>query len=296
MGIVDAHHHLWDTRRLRYPLLDRIPALNRPFPVGDFEQVAAATGVDASVCVEVASAGTDGMAELTWLREQADRSSRVKAIVAWAPVERAELPEYLERMAGLNDPRIVGVRRSFEFEPPDFPSRPEVVAGVRRLTESGMSFDLVLFHPSLKAAIELVRQCPEVSFILDHLGKPPIRQRRLEPWSAQLAELADLPNVVCKVSGMTTEAEPDAWTVADLAPYFHRAVECFGWDRLLFGSDWPVCDLAGGYEQWLRAADALLTGVSSADRTKFFVSNAVRIYRLPKPGPVPLTSVHRNTA
>jgi L-fuconolactonase len=282
--IVDAHHHLWDTRRFRYPLFDRIPALNRPFPIGDFDQIASAVGVDASVCVEAASAGIDGMAELAWLRQQAGRSNRVKAIVAWAPLEQPELPDYLARIIALNDPRIVGVRRSFEFEPDDFPSRREVVAGVRRLADFGLSFDLVLFHRSLKAAIELVRQCPDVSFILDHLGKPPIRERQLRPWSSRIAELAALPNVVCKISGMTTEAEHETWTVDDLAPYFHRAVECFGWDRLLFGSDWPVCNLAGGYESWLRAADELLAGVSSADRAKFFTGNAVRIYRLPTPG------------
>ncbi len=286
MGIVDAHHHLWDTRRFRYSLFDRIPALNRPFTVDDFDQVAAAADVDASVCVEAASAGTDGMVELSWLRQQADRSSHIKAIVAWAPVEQPELPDYLARITSLNDPRIVGVRRSFEFDQPDFPSRPEVVSGVRRLAASGLSFDLVIFHPSLRAAIELVQQCPEVSFILDHLGKPPIRERQLQPWSTQIAELAALPNVVCKISGMTTEALRETWTVDDLAPYFHRTVECFGWDRLLFGSDWPVCNLAGGYYSWRRAVDALLAGVSSADRTKFFVGNSVRIYRLPTPGPV----------
>lgn len=280
MGIVDAHHHLWDTRRLRYPLFDGIPGLNRPFAAGDFDRVAAEVGVDASVCIEAASAGADGTAELTWLREQTDRSSRVKAIVAWAPLERSELPGYLARIASLNDPRIVGVRRSFEFEPPDFPRRPEVVAGVRRLAEFGLSFDLVLFHPSLPAAIDLVRQCPEVSFILDHLGKPPIRTRQLDPWRTHLVQLAAFPNVACKVSGMTTEADRDAWTIDDLAPYFYRTVECFGWDRLLFGSDWPVCNLAGGYQPWLTAVEALLAGVSSADREKFFASNAKRIYRL----------------
>jgi len=286
VGIVDAHHHLWDTRRFRYSLFERIPALNRPYPVGDFDQIATAEGVDASVCVEATSAGADGLAELAWLRQQADRSSRVTAIVAWAPVEQPELPDYLARITALSDPRIVGVRRSFEFEAYDFPSRPEVVSGVRRLAEAGLSFDLVLFHASLTAASELVAQCPQVSFILDHLGKPAIRERQLEPWSTHIAELAALPNVVCKISGMTTEAEHETWTVDDLAPYFHRAVECFGWDRLLFGSDWPVCNLAGGYDSWRRAVDALLAGVSSADRTKFFVGNAVRIYRLPTPGPI----------
>jgi len=278
--ILDAHHHLWDTRHLRYTLFDQIPALNRPFPVVDYDRVAAAAGVETSVCVEAASAGTDGMAEIAWLREQANGSTRVKALVAWAPVERPELPTYLERLANLKDRRIVGVRRSFEFEAPDFPARPETVAGVRRLAGFGWSFDLVLFHPSLKAVVELVRSCPDVSFILDHLGKPPIRERHMEPWSTQLAELASAPNVVCKVSGMATEANRGAWTVDDLRPYFNRAVECFGWDRLLFGSDWPVCNLAGGVEPWLRAADVLLAGVSKVDRDKFFVGNAIRTYRL----------------
>jgi L-fuconolactonase len=281
LRIVDAHHHLWDTRRFRYPLFERVPALNRPFPVDDFEPVATALGIEASVCVEAATAGPDGMAELRWLRDQADRSSRIKAIVAWVPVERPDLPDYLAQIASLDDPRIVGVRRSFEFDPPDFPGRPEVVAGVRRLAKAGLSFDLVLFHPALKAATELVRQCPDVSFILDHLGKPPIRERRLEPWSTQIADLAALPNVVCKVSGMTTEAEHATWTVDDLAPYFERAVDCFGCDRLLFGSDWPMCNLARGYEAWLRAAEKLLAGVSSTDRAKFFSANASRVYRLP---------------
>lgn len=280
MRILDAHHHLWDTRYLRYTLFDRIPALNRPFPVEDYDREAAATGIETSVCVEAASAGADGMAEIAWLREQANGSTRVKALVAWAPVERPELPAYLERLANLKDRRIVGVRRSFEFEPPDFPARAEIVAGVRRLASLGWSFDLVLFHPSLKAVTELVRRCPDVSFILDHLGKPPIRDGRMEPWSAQLAELASAPNVVCKVSGMTTEANRETWTVDELKPYFDRAVECFGWDRLLFGSDWPVCNLAGGFEPWRKAADVLLAGVSDVDREKFFVTNAIRTYRL----------------
>jgi L-fuconolactonase len=278
--IIDAHHHLWDTRHLRYGLFERIPALNHPFLVEDYERVAAGARIESSICVEASSAGPEGMAELAWLREQADRSSRVKGIVAWAPIERLELPVYLERIADLHDPRIVGVRRSFEFEPPDFPCRPETVSGVRRLAAFGFSFDLVLFHPSLRATIDLVRQCPEVSFILDHLAKPPIRERRLEPWSDEFAALAALPNVVCKISGMTTEADREAWIVDDLKPYFERAVECFGWDRLLFGSDWPVCDVARGIEPWLEAVTGLLDGVPPADRERFFAGNAIRVYRL----------------
>ena len=283
MEIVDAHHHLWDTRRLHYPLFKQIPALNRPFPVAAFDAVAGSMGVAASVCVEAASAGADGMAELAWLREQADQSDRVKAIVAWAPVEQPEIAAYLDRLMALDDRRIVGVRRSFEFEAPDFPSSTEVVGGVRLLGEVGLSFDLVLFPHSLRATTNLVRQCPNVSFILDHLGKPPIRYGALEPWSGDLAELAALPNVVCKLSGMSTEADRDLWTPDDLAPYWGRAVDCFGWERLLFGSDWPVCNLARGYETWLAAVEELLNGVSPTDRAKFFVGNATRVYRLAGP-------------
>lgn len=283
MEIVDAHHHLWDTRRLDYPLFAQIPALNRPFPVAAFDEVAQAMGVAASVCVEAASAGADGTAELAWLREQADQSDRIKAIVAWAPVERPEIATYLERLMALGDRRIVGIRRSFEFEPPGFPSSPDVVAGIRLLGEIGLSFDLVLFPHSLPAATTLVRQCPDTSFILDHLGKPPIRAGDLEPWWGDLARLAALPNVVCKLSGMSTEADRDLWTADDLAPYWDRAVDCFGWERLLFGSDWPVCNLARGYETWLAAVEELLAGVSPADRTKFFKGNATRIYHLDRP-------------
>ncbi len=280
MGIVDSHHHIWDTDRLRYPLFDGIPAMNRPFLVDDFERVAAKYDVETSVCVEAASAGADGLAEMDWLRAQADRSDRLKALVVWAPIEQPELPAYLDRIAGKRDARIVGVRRSFEFESPDFASRRETVAGVQRLADHGFSFDLVLFHPALPAAIELVRKCPKVQFVLDHIGKPPIRERRIEPWRSHITELASLPNVVCKISGLSTEANRESWTADDLAPYFDHAVECFGWNRVLFGSDWPVCNLAGGYERWFAAVEEMLAGVSPGDRSEFFSRTAKRIYRL----------------
>lgn len=280
MGLIDSHQHLWDTRHLRYPLFDSIPAMNRPFTVDDFEPIAVENQVEASVCVEAASAGADGWAEIAWLREQADRTVRLRAMVVWAPIERPELPAYLDRIAQLHDARIVGVRRSFEFESPDFASRPETIAGVRRLADYGLSFDLVLFHPALPAAITLVRSCPNVHFVLDHVGKPPIRDRGIEPWQSHISELASLPNIVCKISGMSTEANREHWTVDDLRPYLEHAVECFGWNRLLFGSDWPICNLAGGYNQWLDAVEVMLSGVSAADRAMFFKGNASRVYRL----------------
>ncbi|HYM51131.1 MAG TPA: amidohydrolase family protein [Candidatus Limnocylindrales bacterium] len=280
MDILDAHHHLWDPTRFRYPLFDGNPVLNRPYLARDYEAVATPLGIRRSICVETATAGAPGIEELRWHLGAVEQSRVVAGIVAWAPVESSELPAYLDEVTRVGKGRVKGIRRSFEFDPTDFPSRPEVISGVQGLAQRGWPFDLVLFRDSLPAATELVRRCPQVQFVLDHLGKPGIRDRELDPWRADLRALASLPNVVCKVSGLTTEADRASWTVDDLRPYFEHAVECFGWDRLLFGSDWPVCDLAGGYERWLEALDALLIGASGAVRDRFFRENAAHIYSL----------------
>ena len=280
MDIIDSHHHLWDTGHLQYTLFDTIPMLNRSFTQVDFDALAARHHVRRSVCVEAASAGADGLAEVRWLLDQARRSSVVERLVVWAPLDQPHLRTYLDQVAGLDDGCITGVRRSFEFEAPDFPSSNEVVAGINMLAEYGYTCDLVFYHRSLPAVVELVKACPGVQFILDHLGKPPIREARFDPWARQLAELAACPNIVCKVSGLTTEAEHQRWTRTELKPYIDHALQCYGWDRVMFGSDWPVCNLAGGFERWL---DAILWAIADAtedNKRRFFSENARRIYRL----------------
>jgi L-fuconolactonase len=219
------------------------------------------------------------MQEAKWLRRQADRSSVVKGVL-WAPVSSPDLPGYLDEVASSDDPRILGVRRSFEFEPQDFPSRPEVVDGVRRLAGYGWSFDLVLFHPLLPAAVELVQPCPEVQFVLDHLGKPSIGDAALDRWREHVARMASQPNVACKMSGLVTEADLRGWSAEMLRPYVQHAIESFGWDRLIFGSDWPPCERAGGLGRWLEAVEELVKGASTDERETFFSRNASRIYRI----------------
>lgn len=280
MQIIDAHHHLWNTSQLRYTLFDQAPALNRPYTLADFEAVAAAHSVHQSICIEAASAGADGLAETRWLLAQTAHSDLVAGLVVWAPLEQPELRTYLDQVMALGRGRIVGVRRSFEFMAPDFPRHGEVIAGVTLVGEYGLVVDLVLFHPALAATIELVRACPQVQFVLDHLGKPGIRQGLYQPWAGQIAELAALPNVACKLSGLTTEADRQHWSHADLKPYVDHVIGCFGWDRVLFGSDWPVCDLAGGYTRWLGALDWTIATAAEADKRKLFCENARRIYRL----------------
>jgi L-fuconolactonase len=283
MNIIDAHHHLWDTNALRYTLFDQVPALNRPFLLADFAAVATANGVSHSICVEAASAGADGLAETRWLVEQAANHAMIAGLVAWAPIEQSNLHSYLDEITALGQGRIVGIRRSFEFEPVDFACRPEVMAGVQLIGEYGYSLDLVLFPPALAATLELVRACPQVQFVLDHLGKPGVRRGLFHPWAEQIAELATLPQVACKLSGLTTEADHGRWQPEDLKPYLDHVITCFGWERVRFGSDWPVCELAGGYRRWLEALQWAIADATEAEKRQLFSDNARRIYRLGTP-------------
>lgn len=280
MNIIDAHHHLWDTNQLHYRLFDQVPALNRPFTLDDFIAVAAANGIHQSICVEAASAGADGLAETQWLLEQTAQSKLIAGLVVWAPLEQPNLRAYLDQVMALGQGRIVGVRRSFEFEPLDFAQRAEVIAGAQFIGEIGLPIDLVLFHHSLPAIISLVRACPETQFVLDHLGKPLVRQGLRHPWQEQITEVATYANVACKISGLTTEADHRHWTPEALKPYIDHVINSFGWDRVLFGSDWPVCDLAGGYARWLTTLWSLVVDTDEANQSKLFSENARRIYRL----------------
>ncbi len=279
MEIIDAHHHLWDTRRLQYTLFDRMPALKRPFTFKEFVAVAERNGVTGSICVEAASAGADGFAEASWLLKHS-RPGLVNGVVVWAPLERPDLAEYLDKLGEIDDGRIVGVRRAFEFEDPDFARRDAVVAGAQEVARRGLVCDLVCFHPALPAAIELVRACPAALFVLDHIGKPPIRDGMLRSWSEAIAELAALPNVLCKISGLMTEADHTGWRIADLMPCIDHAIGCFGWDRVLFGSDWPVCEVAGSYARWLDVVNWAVRDASAEQKQAFFATNARRTYRL----------------
>lgn len=172
----------------------------------------------------------------------------------------------------------MGIRRGFEHEDDDFPQRPEVIDGVRLVGSRGLVVDLVLFNRSLPATIKLVDACPQTHFVLDHLGKPSIRDRLREPWEKDFRELALRPNIACKLSGMTTEADHARWTPDDLRPYVETALESFGPHRLLYGSDWPVVNLAGGARRWLATARQLLSGLDPVSHDAIFTGNAERIY------------------
>ncbi len=279
--IIDAHVHLWDPSRFRMPWLDGLAALNRPFGPADYRAQTAGLDIAGIVYVEVAVEPVYALLEARWADAQAQDEPRLQAIVAHAPLEYGERARsYLEALVEIS-PRIKGVRRLLQDEPdPAFCLRPDFVRGVQLLAEFGLSFDICIYHPQLAAAVELVRRCPQTTFILDHIAKPGIRAGLREPWMAQMREMAALPNVACKISGVVTEAEHTRWTAADIAPYIAHALECFGAERVIFGSDWPVVLLAASHARWVETLDALTADLTLPARHKLWAENARRWYRM----------------
>ena len=178
--------------------------------------------------------------------------------------------------------RLRGIRMLIQahLDEPGWCLREAFVDGVRGLAAMDLSFDLCLYHPQLAEATELVRRCPDVRFVLDHIGKPGIAAGLTEPWRTDLAALAALPNVWCKISGAVTEADHAAWTEAEVAPYVAHALAAFGYDRCMFGGDWPVCELATRYSRWVALVDAIVAGASAAERRRLYRDTAIEFYRL----------------
>jgi L-fuconolactonase len=274
--IIDAHIHLWDPARLRYPWLGSVPAIAQCHTLDDFATATNGLTVVRRVFVQCECDPVQAREEVTWVAAM----EGIDAIVAFAPLELRKLAATeLEWLA--SQPKVRGVRRILQSESVvDFCLQPSFVEGVRALARYGFTFDLCIRRNQLEAATELVRRCPDVTFVLDHLGKPAIKDRLLEPWCAQLTQLAEQPNVVAKLSGLATEANAAAWTLEDLRPYVEHAIACFGWERVLFGGDWPVVELAGGYPRWTAAVATLIGKATPAQRRAMLYDNAARVYRL----------------
>jgi L-fuconolactonase len=278
--IVDAHVHLWEPTRFRMPWLDGNKTLNRPYSLADYREQTAGLPITAIVYLQVEVRPAYGLLEARWAAERAAEDNLIQAIVAWAPLEDGEACRtYLDALINIS-PLIKGVRRVTQGEADiEFISRPGFIQAVRMLPEFGLSCDLCIYHPQLRSAIALVRQCPDTAFVLDHIAKPDIKGHLLDPWRAQMAELASLPNVCCKISGMVTEADHAHWTADDLAPYVAHVLAVFGEDRVLYGGDWPVVLTASPYRRWADTLDALTAHLSDGAKGKLWAENARRFYR-----------------
>ena len=279
--IVDAHVHLWDPHRFRISWLDGNEVLDKPYGLAEYREQTAGLPIEAMVYLEVDVEPPYALLEAQHVARLADEEPRLQGIVAWAPLEYGERARaFLEALAGI-DPRIKGVRRILQSEPADFCLRPDFIRGVQLLPEYGFSFDICINYRQLANAISMVRECPETNFIVDHIAKPGIKDRLLDPWREQMRELAALPNVICKISGVVTEADHQTWTPEELAPYILHALEVFGEDRVAFGGDWPVVLLASDYRRWVETLDALTVDLSPSAKRKLWADNARAFYRLP---------------
>jgi L-fuconolactonase len=280
--IVDSHVHLWDPTAFRMSWLDGNDLLNRPYGLGDYDEHTRGLVIQEIVYLQVEVTPAYGLLEALWAVNRAAEDERLQAIVAWAPLEDGEpCRTYLTALREIS-PLIKGVRRVTQGEPDmHFTSRPGFIAAVRMLPEFDLSCDLCIYHPQLESAIALVRACPETDFVLDHIAKPDIAAHLLDPWRAQIEDLASLPNVSCKISGMVTEADHARWTPDDLAPYVSHVLDAFGQDRVMYGGDWPVVLNASPYRRWAETLDALTAHLSYDAKRALWADNARRFYRLP---------------
>jgi L-fuconolactonase len=272
---IDAHHHVWDLATRPHTWLDPEPMapVRRTYTLDDLAGHAAAAGVTRTVLVQV-------LPDLDETREflaLAAASELVAGVVGWIDLTA---PGVAGTLAAL-PPGLVGVRHGVQSEPdPAWLDRPDVRRGLAGVAAAGLAYDLLTLPHQLPSAIRTVAALPQLTFVLDHLSKPPIASGELEPWRGHIRELAAYPNVFCKLSGMVTEAEHTSWRVSDLRPYAETVLEAFGPERVMFGSDWPVCLLAARYDQVVAAADELCAGLSEDERAAVFAGTARRAYRI----------------
>lgn len=276
---IDAHHHLWDPARREYPWMTGSAAvLRRRFGPDDLREQAVAAGIQRTVVVQAAH----DVGETEELLEIAATDTLVAGVVGWVDLTAPDLADQLARLReGPGGDHLVGIRHQIHDEDdPGWLDRAEVRRGLAELVRQGLVLDLLVRTRELPAGTRAAHDLDELTFIVDHAAKPPIASGTDEPWARHLAAAAAVPNVMCKVSGLVTEAQVDRWTVDDLRPYTDRVVELFTPDRLMFGSDWPVCTLAATYAEVVGAARACLSALSPPESAAVFGGNAATVYGL----------------
>jgi L-fuconolactonase len=278
-AIVDAHHHFWDPADDPYPwMTGPLEAIRRPFGADDLRPLLEATGVSATVLVQTRSSLDESRAFLA----TAEAVDFVAGVVGWVDLT---VPGVADSMAGLRagpgGDALVGIRHQVHDEPdPRWLARDDVRRGLRAVEDAGLVYDLLVRPRELPAALDVARAMPGLRFVVDHIAKPPITTGELEPWSRSMEGFGELSNVACKVSGMVTEADWKAWRIDDLSPFVDHVLNVFGPERLLFGSDWPVCLVAASYQTVLDTTVALLGRLSAVEREAVMGGTAVRIYGL----------------
>jgi predicted TIM-barrel fold metal-dependent hydrolase len=276
--IIDTHQHLYDVTMFPYPWLKDYPTLVGTYVMKDYLEATQGLPIYKSVFLECDVDERFKVQETRQVLSLADQDNPLQGVVAGGRPEKPGFKTYLEQIVG--HPKLKGMRRVLHTEPDDLARGRTFVDNIRWLEQLGLSFDLCALPRQLPVVTELVRECPGVSFILDHCGVPQVKERVLHPWQEDIEEIAKLPNVVCKISGLVAYADPQNWTPDDLRPYVEHVIKCFGWDRVMFGSDWPVCTLSSTYTRWVETLIYLTQDAGESNQRKLFQENAERVYRL----------------
>lgn len=273
---IDAHQHFWNYDAGEYPwITDEKSVLKRNFLPADLAQEQKKVSFDGSIAVQARQT----IVESRWLLELAEHDTRIKGIVGWVDLRSEKIEEQLKEF--VDHPKFAGVRHVVQDEPDDqFMLRLDFFRGLAKLAEFDFAYDLLIFPKQLPAAIEVVKRFPKQTFVLDHMAKPSVRDGIILPWKELIEELASYPNVSCKVSGIVTEARWRSWKRDDFAPYLDVVAKAFGEDRLMVGSDWPVCLLSADYGEVISLAHNYFEQFAADVQKKIFGENALRIYGL----------------
>ncbi|MCD6048645.1 MAG: amidohydrolase 2 [Verrucomicrobia bacterium] len=270
---LDSHQHFWNYSAEQYPWIQNSWPIKWSFLPSDLAPLLTQAGFDGCIAVQARQT----LEESRWLLELADQSPIIKGVVGWVDLRSERVEEQLAQFA--SHPKSVGVRHVVQDEPDDdFMVRPEFLRGISKLKQFKLRYDILIFPKQLPAAIKLVQQFPEQPFVLDHIAKPSIKDGALSPWREQMQELAKAPNLMCKVSGMVTEAKWQGWRYDHFVPYLDVVAEAFGTNRLMYGSDWPVCLLAGSYPQVHSLTQRYFASQNEIAKAKIFGGNAAQFY------------------
>jgi predicted TIM-barrel fold metal-dependent hydrolase len=279
MKIVDTHQHLWDKDLFHYAWLEPLPLLDRSFRLSDYSEATRGLEIAKTVFVECDVDEAQVLDEaLHVLRLANDQGNRIAGVVASGRPEKDGFKAYLDKVSA--HPQLKGIRRILHTHPDELGQGKMFVESVARLATYGLSFDLCVLARQLPIALHLASRCPDVAFVLDHCGVPDVKGHTLDPWRAQISELSRLPNVSCKISGLVAYANPANWQSEDLRPFVDYVIASFGWDRVMFGSDWPVCNLTASYHRWVGTLFSLTQAAGEGNQRKLFHDNALRLYRL----------------
>jgi L-fuconolactonase len=274
---IDAHHHVWDLGVRDQTWTEQLPALRRSFSVEDLRPSLIAHAIDGTVLVQTVCVPE----ETPEMLALAAAEPLIVGVVGWADLSAPDIGDALARLRTVpGGESLVGVRHQVQEEPdPAYLGRSDVRRGLRAVADAGLVYELLVRPHQLQAAIDVTRALPELRFVLDHAGKPDVSTAPTNSWRQALASLAALPNIVVKLSGLTSEAPPD-WTLESLRPFVEALLSSFGPGRMMFGSDWPVCVVGGGYDTTMAATESLIDGCSAADRRSLFGGVAVETYGL----------------